>query len=138
MDVLVLRPTLPLRGRCILGVIGLLSWGVFILWCHAQGHGRLLSLCGLTQMCGCLASSSLECAVPDHLILVLYSAGGALSAVCGCLQDGSPFGLFYPVGVIGDSFYLCFLWSAAGRHSLTNWYTSRQSNTYDLHTGTHC
>lgn len=55
---------------------------------------------------------------------------------CGCLQDGSPFGQFYPVGVIGDSFYLCFLWSAAGCLSLTNWYASQQSNTYNLHTAT--
>lgn len=75
------RTTLPLRGCCILGVIGLLPWGVFILWWHAQGRGRVLRLCGLTQMCWCLASSSLEFAVPDYLILVLYSVGGYLGGL---------------------------------------------------------
>lgn len=119
--------------------MGLLPWWVFILWWHAHGRGWLLSLCGLTQMCWCLASSTLECAVPDHLILVFYSAGGLSQWSVGVYRMVRPLVSFIlSLGVIGDSFFfLCFLWSAAGCLSLTNWYTSWQSNTYNLHTGTH-
>lgn len=94
--------TLTLRGRCILGVIGLLPWGVFILWWHAQGRGRLLSLCG--PRCWCLASSSLECAVPDHLILVLYSAGELAQWPVGVYRMLHPLVCFILWGSLGILF----------------------------------